>query len=225
MDVLDAINSRISCRHFLDKPVDPGLVRRLIEGASRAASNSNLQPWHVYVLTGEPLKEIKRQAAEVIEQQDWHTLETEYPDMLESLWEPYLGRKFSFGVQLYGALGIDRENRTERLEQLKRNYRFFDAPVGLFIAIDRRLGPSQWADLGGYVNVLALLARAQGLDTCPQVLWTRMYKIVGAYLKFPPEHMLYCGMGIGYGDRSHAVNRFRTTRAELHEFCKFYGFD
>lgn len=225
MDVLDAINSRIACRQFLDKPVDPNLVRKLLESAGRAASNSNLQPWHVYAVTGAPLKEIKRQAAELLAQADWFSLETEYPDMLDRLWEPYLRRKFSFGVQLYGALGIDRENRADRMEQVKRNYRFFDAPVGLFITIDRNLGPSQWADLGGYVNVLALLARAHGLDTCPQVLWTRMYKIVGEYLKFPPEQMLYCGMGLGYGDRSHAVNSFRTTRAELDEFCKFYGFD
>ena len=225
MDVVEAINSRIACRQFLDRPVAPDVVRALLAGASRAASNSNVQPWHVYAVTGAPLREIKRRAAEAIEQGDWSTFETEYSDMLERLWEPYLGRKFRFGVQLYGALGIDRENRAERLEQIKRNFRFFDAPVGLFITIDRRLGPSQWADLGGYVNVLALLARAHGLDTCPQVLWTRMYKIVGAYLEFPPEQMLYCGMGMGYGDRSHAVNNFRTTRAELDEFCKFYGFD
>ena len=52
-----------------------------------------------------------------------------------------------------------------------------------------------------------------------------MYKIVGAYLKFPPEQMLFCGMGIGYGDRSHPVNSFRSSRAATHEFCKFHGFD
>ncbi len=95
----------------------------------------------------------------------------------------------------------------------------------LFITIDRRLGPGQWADLGGYVHALAFLARGYGLDTCPQVAWIRMYKIVGAFLKFPPEQMLFCGMGVGYGDRRHPVNCFRSSRAELHEFCKFYGFD
>ena len=62
MDVFEAVNSRIACRHFLDQNVDPDIVRRLVEGAAKAASSSNLQPWNVYAVTGEPLQEIKRQA-------------------------------------------------------------------------------------------------------------------------------------------------------------------
>ena len=62
MDVFKAVNSRIACRHFLDQHVDPDIVRRLVEGAANAASSGNLKPWNVYAVTGEPLKEIKRQA-------------------------------------------------------------------------------------------------------------------------------------------------------------------
>ena len=225
MDVFEAVSSRIACRHFLNKPVDLNIVRKLIEGAARAASSMNLQPWNVYAVTGEPLKEIKRQAAEAVEQQDWRTFETEYPEFPEKLWEPYHSRSFGFGAQLYGSLGINRDDPAGRLEQIKRNFRFFNAPVGLFITIDRKLGPGQWADLGGYINALAFLARGYGLDTCPQVLWIRMYKIVSALLRFPPEQMLYCGMGVGYGDRCHPVNSFRSTRADVRDFCKFFGFD
>ena len=86
-------------------------------------------------------------------------------------------------------------------------------------------GHAQWADLGGYINALAFLARGYGLDTCPQILWSRQHRVVRAFLQFPPEQILFCGMGVGYGDRSHPVNSFRTKRAELSEFCKFYGFD
>ena len=225
MDVFEAIDSRIACRRFLDKPVDPNIVRKLIEGAARAASSSNLQPWNVWAVTGGPLKEIKRQAVEAIEGRDWRTLETEYLEMPESLWEPYLSRRFVLGAQLYGSLGINRDDKAGRLEFIKQQFRFFNAPVGLFITINRGLGPGQWADLGGYVSTLALLARGYGLDSCPQVMWIRVHKIVGAIVKLPPEQMLYCGMGIGYGDRSHPLNSFRTHRAELHEFCKFLGFD
>ena len=112
-----------------------------------------------------------------------------------------------------------------RLEQLKRGYQFFNAPVGLFITIDRGLGPGQWADLGSYITTLAILARGRGLDTCPQVAWIRLYELVGDFLKLPAEQMLFCGMGIGYRDSSHPVNSFRSERAEVQEFCKFYGFD
>jgi nitroreductase len=102
---------------------------------------------------------------------------------------------------------------------------FFNAPVGVFITIDRRLGLGQWADLGGYINTLAFLARGYGLDTCPQVLWARMHEIVRAALGIPHEQTLYCGMAIGYGDRNHPVNCFRTRRAPTNEFCKFFGFE
>jgi nitroreductase len=102
MDVFDAVDTRIACRWFLNKPVDPNIIRNLIAGAARAASNGNVQPWIVYAVTGEPLKEIKRQVAGAIEKKDWRTFETEYPDFLDGLWEPYLSRSFRFGVQLYG---------------------------------------------------------------------------------------------------------------------------
>jgi len=225
MDVFEAVNSRIACRWFLDKPVDLNIVRKLIEDAARAASNGNLQPWNVHAVAGEMLEQIKRQAVDAIEKKDWWTFETEFRAFPDSLWEPYLSRRLSHGAQLYGALGTDREDRAGRFEQLKRSYQFFNAPVGLFITIDRGLGPGQWADLGGYIHALAFLARGYGLDTCPQVAWIRLHKLVGALLQLPPEQILYCGMALGYGDRSHPVNSFRSSRAELHEFCKFYDFD
>ena len=225
MDVFEAVNSRIACRWFLDKPVDLNIVRKLIEDAARAASNGNLQPWNVHAVAGEMLEQIKRQAVDAIEKKDWWTFETEFRAFPDSLWEPYLGRRLSHGAQLYGALGTDREDRVGRFEQLKRSYQFFNAPVGLFITIDRGLGPGQWADLGGYIHALTFLARGYGLDTCPQVAWIRLHKLVGALLQLPPEQILYCGMALGYGDRSHPVNSFRSSRAELHEFCKFYDFD
>jgi len=186
MDVFEAVDSRISCRCFLDRPVDPALVRKLIAGAARAASGGNLQPWHVYALTGAALAELKRRVAASITDRDPRHEEAEYPIYPKTMWEPYRSRREHHGVQLYGALNIDRDDASARLAQYKRNFDFFNAPVALFIAIDRRLGPGQWADLGGYVHALMYLARGHGLDTCPQESWARMHRIVGAFVKMPP---------------------------------------
>jgi len=225
MDVFEAVDSRISCRCFLDRPVDPALVRKLIAGAARAASGGNLQPWHVYALTGAALAELKRRVAASITDRDPRHEEAEYPIYPKTMWEPYRSRREHHGVQLYGALNIDRDDASARLAQYKRNFDFFNAPVALFIAIDRRLGPGQWADLGGYVHALMYLARGHGLDTCPQESWARMHRIVGAFVKMPPEQMLFCALAIGYGDRSHPENSFRSPRAAPQEFCRFFGFD
>src|SRR6186997_2801644 len=152
MDVFEAVDSRIACRKFFDKPVDPDIVKDLLARAARAASGGNLQPWNVYALTGQPLAEFKAIVQE---------------------------RREDHGIQLYGSLGIDRSDPVRRLAQFKKNFEFFDAPVALFITIDRRLGPGQWADLGGYIHALAFLARGYGLDTCPQEAWARLYGTVG----------------------------------------------
>ncbi len=225
MDVFEAVDSRISCRWFLDKPVDPNIVKDLIVRAQRAASGGNLQSWFVYALTGEPLAEFKRIVAERIAREDPRHAKSEYPIYPEPMFGVYHERREHHGVQLYGSLGIDRSDPIARLAQFNRNFEFFNAPVALFIAIDRRLGPGQWADLGGYIHALAFLARGYGLDTCPQEAWARLYDTVGDYLKFPPEQMLFCAVAIGYGDRKHKANDFRSPRAELHEFCTFHGFD
>jgi len=225
MDVFEAVASRIACRWFLDKPVDPKIVKDLIVRAQRAASGGNLQSWNIYALMGEPLKQFKRRAAAAIDGKNPRSFPSEYPIYPDDMGEPYVARREHHGVQLYGALGIDRNDAEGRLKQFKRNFEFFNAPAALFISINRKLGPGQWADLGGYIHALAFLARGYGLDTCPQEAWARLYKTVGEFVEIPPEQMLFCGMAIGYGDRSHPANSFHSPRAELHEFCKLYGFD
>jgi len=225
MDVFEAVDTRLSCRAFLDKPVEPAIVRDLIGRAARAASGGNLQSWFVYALAGAPLAELKRQVAAHIAAHDPRRDEAEYPIYPKTMWEPYKSRREAHGVQLYGALGIARDDAAGRLAQYKRNFTFFNAPVALFIAIDRKLGPGQWADLGGYIHALMYLARGYGLDTCPQESWARMYRIVSPFVGMPPEQMLFCAMAIGYGDRGHPANSFRSPRAPLAEFCKLIGFD
>ncbi|MGC1444868.1 MAG: nitroreductase [Xanthobacteraceae bacterium] len=225
MDVFEAVDSRISCRWFLDKPVDAAIVRDLIVRAARAASGGNLQPWQVYALAGAPLAELKRQVADYIAERDPRHVDAEYPIYPKTMWEPYRSRREEHGVQLYGALGIDRSDAAARLKQYSRNLEFFNAPVALFIAVDRNLGPGQWADLGGYIHALMFLARGHGLDSCAQESWARMHHVVRPFVKMPPEQMLFCAFAIGYGDHKHPANGFRSSRAEPQEFCRFFGFD
>lgn len=225
MDVFEAVDSRIACRHFFDTPVDPAIVKELIVKAQRAASGGNLQSWNVYALTGEPLAKFKAIVQQRIANEDPRHTKSEYQIYPEPMFGAYKERREEHGVQLYGSLGIDRNDAAGRLGQYKKNFEFFNAPVALFITIDRKLGPGQWADLGGYIHALAFLARGYGLDTCPQESWARVYDTVGDFLKIPENEMLFCAVAIGYGDRKHKANDFRSPRAELHEFCKFYGFD
>ena len=223
MNVTDAVDSRMSCRAFLDTPVPEATVREILDVARRAPSGGNLQPWIVHVLTGEPLRTLVANVrAKAIENPLGEA--TEYNIYPPNLKEPYRTRRYKCGEDMYVLLGIPREARDQRLRQYARNYEFFGAPVGLFFVIDRIMGQDQWADLGMFMQSIMLLAREHGLHTCPQESWAGFHKTVGEFLKLAPELMLFCGMALGFRDEAAPVNRLRTDRASLQEFATFYGF-
>jgi len=224
MLVTEAIDSRISCRAFLDTPVSKRVVVEIIEAAKRAPSGGNLQPWRVDVLTGAPLAEFlgniraKQRTQPMGEGTEYHV----YPPNLH---DPYRSRRFKCGEDLYGLLGIPRENKPARLANFARNYELFGAPVALFFSIDRRMGQDQWADVGMFMQNIMLLARERGLHTCAQEAWAVWHKSVAEFLQLPAEHMLFCGMALGHMDESAPANRLRTDRAKLEEFATLRGFD
>lgn len=221
MHVFDAVDSRLACRAFLDRPVPAETLRDLVARAGRSASGSNLQPWRLQVVTGEALRELKAVVAADVEGRDPRHTPAEYPFVPPDLWEPYLERKEHHGAELYGALGIPRTDAQARLGQYKRNFELFGAPAAVFVTMERRFGEAQWADLGLFVATLMILARGYGLDTCPQQSWSRVQKPLFAYLGIPDSEILYCVVAVGYGDREQPVNSFRSTRADPSEFTTF----
>jgi nitroreductase len=223
MDVRDAVASRFSCRAFLPTPVPLAVVREILDRAARAPSGGNLQPWRVDALAGAPLDRLKAmlRAREAELPRGEGTEYAIYPDNMK---DPYLGRHREVGRLLYTALGIPREDRPARIGQYARNFQFFDAPVGLFISIDRSLGPPQWSDLGGFIQTILLLARAFGLHGCAQEAWTHWHKTVPPFLGLPADHILFCGIALGVGDEGAPVNRWRAPREGVDAFATFRGF-
>ncbi len=223
MKVSEALKSRITCRAFLDKPVPEATVRRILEEAKYAPSGGNLQPWHVYVLTGKKLEEFLGIIA--AKQKDNPFGEgTEYDIYPKGLKEPYKARRFKCGEDMYATIGVSRDDKAGRLEQFSRNFRFFDAPVAMFFAIDRQMGLGQWSDLGMFIQSLMLAAREHGLHTAPQEAWAIWHKTVSEFVQMPEELMLFCGLGLGYMDESAPINQLRTDRAPLEEFATLSGF-
>src|SRR6185295_3376592 len=178
MDVLEAVSSRYSCRAFLPTPVPEKIVRDIVERAARAPSAGNMQPWRIYAIAGKRVEELKallapRMATELPKGEG-----TDYTIYPEPLTEPYKTRRFVVGELLYKAIGIPREDKAARYRQFARNWQFFGAPVGLFFARKKAHGPAQWADIGGYLQSVALLARGHGLHTCQQQAWVSFNRTV-----------------------------------------------
>ena len=222
MNVSDAVASRRSVRGFLGTPVDPAVLRRVLAAAARAPSGGNLQPWHVDVLGGAELDRLKAvMAARVAEAPQGEP--TEYDIYPKALPEPYRSHRFAVGEDLYGALGIPREDKAARLMWFARNFQFFGAPTALFVSVARAMGRPQWSDLGMYLQTVMLLLREAGLDSCAQECWAVYPVTVGAFLDLPPERMLFCGMAIGHADAADPANAFTARRAPLEAFATFRG--
>ncbi|MCX4580401.1 nitroreductase [Streptomyces sp. NBC_01571] len=214
MDVYEAVASRQATRAFTDRQVPGEVLERVLHAAAWAPSASNLQPWHLYVLTGEPLATLKKRAGERVASGDpWDEPEYEqYPPVLES---PYRERRSAFGEQRYGALGIPREDLEARQRAAAANWDCFGAPVALFCYIDRAMGRPQWSDVGMYLQTVMLLLRAEGLHSCAQMAWAKYRKTVAEVLTPPDELILFCGMSVGFEDIT--ARAPRTGRAPLGE--------
>jgi nitroreductase len=223
MDVQDAIAARFSCRAFLPTPVDETVVRDILERAARAPSGGNLQPWRVAALAGAPLEALKAAIRARPELQPKGE-GAEYDVYPKELSEPYRARSFEVGALLYAAIGVERADRPGRLRQYANNFELFGAPVGLFVSIDRGMGPPQWADVGGFIQTVMLLAKTHGLDSCAQEAWTLWHETVYAHVPIPESHMLFCAIALGTADAAAPINRWRSPRASLDEFASFHGF-
>jgi nitroreductase len=224
MDVREAVASRYSCRAFLPTPVSQSVIRDLLAEAAQAPSGGNLQPWLVHAIAGERLEALKAQLRPRFAKELPRGEGAEYQVYPVELKEPYYTRRGRVGSQLYDSIGIPREDRPARYRQFSRNYLFYDAPVGIFVATDRSMGPPQWSDLGGFVQTICLLARARGLHTCAQEAWTSWHKMVSAFLNLPPEHILFCGIALGHADEAAPINRWRSEREPVPAFATFDGF-
>lgn len=220
MNVSEAVDQRMSTRAYLDKPVSRETLETLLTKAQRSPSGGNLQPWRTIVLTGNARQAMIETAAGVLAKNPAGepTDRAIYPD---SLWEPHKSRRFGVGEAMYAALEIPREDKGARLKWFSRNFRFFDAPVAIMVVIDERMGHGQWAHTGMFMQTLCLLAEEAGLGTCMQECWGILRPTLKEHLGLGETEMLYCGIAMGYPDKSHPVNQMRSDRADLAEVVEF----
>ena len=219
----EAILSRQSLRAFTSQPVARELIEQLLQVASRAPSGTNTQPWRAYVLQGasrdtlvhkvcaahDAIRAEPALVAEYVEEYDY------YPEKWVS---PYIDRRRENGWGLYGLLGIGKGDKDRMHQQHQRNFKFFDAPVGLMFTVDRVLGRGSLLDYGAFLQSIMVAARGHGLHTCPQAAWNGFAKIILPHIGAGADEMLVCGMALGYADESAQVNSFHTPRVPVQDF-------
>ena len=223
-----AIESRFSVRAFLPEPVPRATIEAILRVASRAASGTNTQPWQVYVLQGASRDRLVEQACAAHDalraDPGLASVYKEEYDYYPQQWiSPYIDRRRENGWGLYGLLGIGKGDKDAMHAQHQRNFRFFDAPVGLMFTLNRSMGRGSLVDYGMFLQNIMLAARARGLHTCPQAAWNGFASLILPLIGAGPEEMLVCGMALGHADPAARVNGFHTPRVPATEFTHWVG--
>lgn len=217
-----AITSRRSVRAFLPTPVAREDIEAILDVARRAPSGSNTQPWKVYVLTGETKARLSESVLAAYDHPEVDTLHREeYPYYPRTWIDPYQSRRRKVGWDLYGLLGIERADKERMHAQHARNFRFFDAPVGIIFTIDRVMEQGSWLDYGMFLEAVMVAARARGIDTCPQAAFTQFHRIIAEHLALTEDEMVVCGMSMGYANLAAIENTLITERAPVSDFTRF----
>jgi len=220
--VTRAIETRRSLRAFLPDTVSIETLKHMLTAAARAPSGTNMQPWKIHVVTGETRQKLCDHVCAAFDNPDAarQSQVKYYPD---SWFEPFLSRRRKVGWDLYSLLDIKKGEREKTHQQHRRNFQFFDAPVGMIFTIHKDLATGSWLDYGMYLQNLMLLAREAGLHSCPQAAWADYHVAVREVLPLADNDIVVCGMAVGYADRTKPENQLVTEREGLTETVTFHS--
>lgn len=205
-DLEETIRARHSTRKFLSTPVPRTLLMEALSLAQCAPSNSNIQPWHVVIADG-PRRDRLREA--LLDEAK------RVPPAVPALPEEFKHYRQELGAVVYGAMGIERQDKEARAAAVLRNWEFFGAPLVAIVCIHRDLGREDSMSVGMYVQTLLLALTARGLGSCCEVSLAAYPEVISKELDIAPELVIICGVAIGYTDEAFAANHLHVERAPV----------
>ncbi len=224
MDFEELVRTRRSVRGYKSDPVPRAVIEEIIEVAKGAPSSMNTQPWHVHVLTGEPLERVRMRNMEEM-------LAGAAPQRDIVTHGAYQGvhrqRQVDIAKALFAAMGIARDDKAMRQDWVMRGYRQFDAPVSLVLTYDRVLDPgaTQHFDLGALSYGICLAAWNRGLGTVVNGQGITRSDIVREIAGIPDDEAIMTCIAMGYPDDDFSANAVKSERVPNAGFVRYIGFD
>jgi nitroreductase len=224
MTFSELIKARRSVRGYRPDPVPRELIEEIISVAKWAPSSMNTQPWHVHVVTGEPLDKIRRGNTENM--LAGVPPKREFP-MRESYEGIHRKRQIEVAVQLFDAMGIARDDAERRTDWVMRGFRQFDAPVSLVLTYDKYLEPAAISqfDLGAFSHAIVLAAWERGLGCVINGQGIMQSHVVRTHAQIPDDEIIMICIAMGYPDDSFVANDVKSRREDNQNFVRYIGFD
>ena len=220
----EVVLGRRSIRGYLDKPVPRALIEEVLALAMRAPSSMNTQPYHFHVITGAPLDRIR--------QGNTTRILAGYPDSREfRRGEPFAGvhreRQIAVAKQLFGAMGIARDDQEARQDWVLRGFRQFDAPVCIIITYDGALSGSDDTafDCGAVTTQLVNAAWSKGLGCVINSQGIMQSPVVREHAGIPETQVIMKAVAMGWPDPAFPANAVVSERRSVAEAARFVGFD
>jgi nitroreductase len=205
-DLEEMIRERHSIRLFLSQPVPRELVDEALALAVHAPSNSNIQPWHLVFASGPTRDRLVKALLEEAQRR---------PPNIPPLPESFKHFRSELGAQVYGAMGITREDKAGHRAAVLRNWEFFRAPLAGIVCMHKDLGPADALGVGMFLQTFLLALTARGLGTCVVVSVAGYPEIIREQLAIPAELSILCGVAVGYPDPDFAANKLRVGREAI----------
>ncbi|MBT4519654.1 MAG: nitroreductase [Halieaceae bacterium] len=218
MSLVEAIQQRRSVRGFLDTPVPEQVIDQVLSLAQRAPSNCNTQPWKVYIASGamrDSLREklVQRAMSGATSQADFN-----YSHKFEGV---YRRRQVECATEMYGEMGIARDDKEARMRAGLRNLELFDAPHVAFIGMDKKFGTTIALDVGMYAQTLMLSLTAFGIGSCAMGSLRHQPDIVREAFGIDDSIGIVLGLCFGYEDKTVAANNTRVGRETVADTVVF----
>lgn len=216
----NGILNRHSVRGFLPDPVPQTTLNKVFELAQWSPSGTNIQPWQVYVASGEVRNSLRQGFIDRIQARE--PSKADHTDK-GKLGEIFKERRRDCARVLYKAMGVAWEDKPARASVAFRNFEMFDAPHVAFLCMDEVFGGQSAADVGMYAQTLMLSMTAHGLASCAQGTMAHYPDLVRETFDIPSEIKVLFGISFGFEDKSIPVNNARTGRAALSDSVTFLG--
>lgn len=218
MSLADAIKLRRSVRGYLPQEVPQETLESIFTLAQRAPSNCNIQPWKVYVASGELKNQLRDKMVALVKEGVPFNSDYEYPDTFSG---EYRKRQVDCAVELYGNMGIERGDKVGRAVAHVRNFEMFDAPHVVFIGMDKSFGASVAIDVGMYMQTLMLSMTAHGVACCPQGTMRYYPDLVREAFAIGDDINILLGISFGYEDKSVPANKTWIDREPIDLLVEF----
>jgi nitroreductase len=212
------LKDRFSCRAFLSQPVSRDVITRLLDMAQNAPSWCNSQPWQLHITSGEATERFRvglfQHAIQMRDQTSGVPMDPDlpFPTRYTGI---YKERQREVGWQLYESVGVAHGDREASGRQMMENFRLFDAPHALVLTSERDLGVYGAVDCGAYLACLLLAAESLGLAAIAQAAIAGCAPFVRSFFGLPDNRVVLLGLSLGYADKAHPANGFRSRRAPI----------